>query len=64
MLPRIDKRIVYDWKLDEEVIQSYYVALECEIIDFVNISTNIILQISDRMDLASKRGTVKCVRMT
>jgi hypothetical protein len=51
------------WKLDEEVIQPY-ITLACEIIDFVNISTNIILQISDRMDLDSKRRKVKCVRMT
>ena len=52
------------WKLDEEVIQPHYIILACEIIDFVNISKNIIVQISDIMDLASKRGTVKYVRMT
>jgi len=52
------------WKLDEEVIQPHYITLACEIIDFVSISTNIIIQIIDRMDLASKRGTVKYVRMT
>ena len=52
------------WKLDEEVIQPHYFTLTCEIIDFVNISTSIIVQISDRMDLASKRDTVKYVRMT
>lgn len=34
------------------------------ILYFVNISTNIILQISDGIDLDSKRVTVKCVRMT